>query len=181
MDTYNAYKALLETMQDVFRNSIATTALPQSTLDLYISTTDGLQNKTQGSVTALTSYKNQVQSLMGDVYFSSGDDTSKIKTLAEQQISILIKNSDINKSNAEISYETTRINMENTLFNAELAVKNAQLNYDTLARNQNIQLSLIENTINDARIAYQDAQRQYSKLTARSPIGGKIADIFVDE
>lgn len=156
---YDASKQLLDTMTNVFINSVESVSFPKTTIDMYKATVDGFKASLQWSKSAFVAYRKQITAL-----------TSQLEWWTV----------DISKAQAEVAYDTTRITSDNALYSSEVGVKSAETNYDTLLKNKDVQLGMAKNAVYEANLAYQDALSRYNNLSVSSPISGVIGNILVD-
>jgi len=177
---YPKIQNLLWLMQEVLRNSVTSSSLSQTSVDLYVATFNWLETLTTTTFSQFVWYQNQVNALLPNTANSTNDE-EQIKNLAQQQIEIALKQAESQQNSAQISYDSANINIENNLFNAELNLKSSKLAYDTAKDNLNTQLKLLNNTITQAKINYQNAKTQLNKLSVRSPISWILWTFFVNE
>lgn len=156
---YNKSNLLLDTMKIVLTNSIVTNVLTQQMIDWYRARVDGLLGSLQWAKTSLSAYRRQVNSLL--TQWSSGF-------------------VEVAKSQAQIGYDMARINSHNTIYSTEVWVKNAETSYNSLLKNNDIQLGMANNAIQDANITYQDALSRFNNLTVEAPIPWVIWNVSVD-
>jgi len=143
----------------VLENSVSAVNFPQAQIDGYMAAFGWLRANVQQSKVAFTAYRTQILSLLVPQWTWFVDST---------------------RTNIQIWYDTAILNTDNAIFNSELALKTAQNNLDTLKKNYDNQLALLNNAVWSARIAYQNAMSQYNKLDVRSPIAGVIWSVLVD-
>lgn len=157
---YDKAKQVLDWMRNALINSVEANTFPQTTIDAYKATIDGLNSSLQWSKTAFVGYRKQITSLL-----SPGSEWSLLE---------------INKAQAEVAYDTTRINTDNAIFSTQIGVKSAETNYTSLMKNKDIQLGMANNAVYDASLAYQDALTRFNNLSVKAPIPGVIWNILVD-
>ena len=132
-DTYNKLNTLLNSLETTVTNSLAGAVLPQTVINGYQASIDGMQASLIGNRKAFTAFQTNAR----DALASMDGDTIGL---------------DLASESAQLNLETSRINGQNTLLNAEMAVDNAQRSYDQAVDNRTAQLRLLDNTVNDAKI-----------------------------
>jgi multidrug efflux pump subunit AcrA (membrane-fusion protein) len=157
---YDASKKLLDSMRDVLINSIAGASFPQTVIDGYKSTIEWLNSALQWSKTGLLGYRKQITSSTSSSVWGS----------------VL----DVPKTQAEIAYETARISTENAVFSADVGLKSAENNYQSLMKNQNVQIGMAWNAVYEASLSYQDALSRFNNLSVKAPIAGVVGNVLVD-
>lgn len=157
---YQAYinvDEFLILLGDVLDNSIESESLSSLTLLNYKWSLASLKTSATQFNSLFVAYKNQLTNIIDQ------DDL------------------DIIKETAKIYYEQTKIQLEKNTFDAQIALDNAKLNYDTVVKNKETQLWLLQNTIREAEIAYTDAARYFDKLNIKAPINWTIWNIYIDK
>ena len=161
MDTiYKDIKNHLETMQNIFTNSVSSTSFPQTQIDWLIANNNWLQSSMQWNFSVFTNLKQTVES-----------------SFIEKDWEIKI----IWSESTTIWYQSTLASTEQQLSNANIGLKTAELNYQSILENKENTLWLAAANIKNAELAYQEALKQYEKLKIKAPITWNVWKILVDK
>ncbi len=161
MDTiYNKISELLNTMENIFIKSVASTTFTQTTIDWLISANNALQTAKSTNFT----------------YFTQLKQTADSAIIANWDTYIIAWN-----EAADIGYQSTVAATEQQISDVQIWIKTAESNYQTAIKTQSSTLWLSAANITNAQLAYQEALKQYAKLTINAPITWTIWKILVDK
>ena len=157
---YKDISELLNTMENIYKNSVSSIIFPQTKIDGLITANNMLQTSTQANYAHFTAYKQQI-----DAALINGENGE-----------IILWN-----EMADIWYQSTIASTQQQISDATIWLKTAQTNYETAIQNQNNNLWLLASNITNAELAYKEALKQYEKLIIKAPITGTIWKILVDK
>ena len=171
---YTQGDVLLKLLTDILNESVAGNSFPQTMIDSYKSAIIGLRASLQGAYGPFIAYDNQVRALLG---LSTNEVTG---TLADNQLSQTLKQIEIAKANAEVSYQNVLTANQDSILQAEQTVEKAQDAYNTAILAQTNGVQQLQIALQNAQIGYQTAGLQASKLRVTAPINAKVASVLVD-
>lgn len=157
---YSDISTLLNTMENIFIKSVASTTFTQTTIDWLITANNALQTAKLTNFTYFTQFKQTVDSAL----------------IADWDNYIIAWN-----EAADIGYQSTIAATEQQISDIQIWIKTAELNYNTAIKNQSNTLWLSAANITNAELAYQEALKQYAKLIINAPITWTIWKILVDK